>query len=172
MYADDTTGYFVHENVECVIEGLNKMLQIIHQWCIANKLTINTDKTEAMLITKRPFIGRLLRLTLGEKVIDLKEYVKCLGVISNKGLHWDKQIKNSVQNYNGKLCQLKRMRFLGRKVLEEIYFKSVIAGVTYCMAVWGTVSKSKFDQLEAEHRRAARFIYDLSSTDDALEKAR
>ena len=93
MYADDTTGYFVHENVECVIESLSKMLQIINQWCIANKLTINTDKTEAMLITKRPFIGPLQRLTLGEKVIDLKESVKRLGVIIDKGLNWDKQIK-------------------------------------------------------------------------------
>ena len=46
-----------------------------------------------MLITKRPFIGPLQRLTLGEKVIDLKESVKRLGVIIDKGLNWDKQIK-------------------------------------------------------------------------------
>ena len=64
------------------------------------------------------------------------------------------------------------MRFLGRKVLEEICFKLVIAGVTYCIAVWETVSNSKFEQLEAVHRRAARLVYDLSSTDDALEKAK
>ena len=134
MHADGTTEYFVHGNVERVIDGSNKMLQVKHQWCIANKATINTDKIEAMPITKKLFIGPLQRLTLGEEMIDLKEFVKCLGVTTDKGLNWDKEIKNVVQTHNGKLCQLKRMRFLKRN-LEEIYFKSIIAGISYCIAV-------------------------------------
>ena len=51
------------------------------------------------------------------------------------------------------------MWLLGSKGLGEIYFKSVIVGISYCITVWGTVSKSKFEQLEAVHRWAALLIY-------------
>ena len=90
----------------------------------------------------------------------------------DRGLNWNKQIKVVTQKYNSKLCQLKRMgRFLQAKNLEEIYFKSIIPCVVYCIVVWGTVSTAKFGEIEAIHRRAAKFIHKLTGSEDPLEQA-
>ena len=120
-----------------VIEGLNQITKVIHMWCIDNKLTVNTEKTEAMLVTNCPFIGPLQKLRFGEEQINFTDSAKCLGVWIDRGLNWNKQIKVVTQKYNSKLCQLKRMgRLLQAKDLEEIYFKSIIPCVVYCIVVW------------------------------------
>ena len=51
MYADDTTLSVVDDNVEVVIDKLNKALASINLWCRNNKLTIHTGKSEAMILT-------------------------------------------------------------------------------------------------------------------------
>ena len=48
--------------------------------------------------------------------------------------------------------------------MEEIYYKGIIAGVTYCIAVWGTTTVANFNQLEELHLKAARFIHKIPCT--------
>lgn len=56
---------------------------------------------------------------------------------------------------------LKRMRFLPTQLLEQIYFKTVISRVTYCIGVWGNCSLSIFNELENFHIKAGRIIHDV-----------
>jgi len=65
LFADDTTIYYIGDNVESVVDSLNRIASELYQWCIENKLTVNTDKTEAMLITAKPFVGPLRKLGFG-----------------------------------------------------------------------------------------------------------
>ena len=57
LFADHTTIYYIGDNVESLVDSLNLIASELYQWCIENKLTVNTDKTEAMLITAKPFVG-------------------------------------------------------------------------------------------------------------------
>ena len=60
------------------------------------------------------------------------------------------------------------------KVLEEIYFKTVVPGVTYCIPVWGGCTAPLFNKLEEIHTKAARHIHDLPRDRDntyILQKA-
>ena len=56
------------------------------------------------------------------------------------------------------------MRIFPKKVLEEIYFKSIIPSVTYGISVWGNCSPSALDSLNHIHARAARIVNNLDST--------
>ena len=58
MYADDTTAYCVGDNVDQVLDCLNRITRL-HSWCVENGLTINTEKTEAMILSRKHFIGPL-----------------------------------------------------------------------------------------------------------------
>ena len=158
MFADDTTAYFIGNNVEEVIDGLNRIADTIHHWCIDNKLTINTEKTQAMLITRKKFVRPLRRLSIGGKDIQFVDTARCLGVHTDNSLNWDKKIKSVAMSFSAKLSQLKRMKFLQRKVLEEIYYKSVMAGVVYCISVWGNCATAKLNEIERIHKRAAKLI--------------
>ena len=69
-YADDTTLSVVGDNVEVVIDKANKALASINLWCRNNRLTIHTGKSEAMILTHKPFCGPLKPDMLGNKVLD------------------------------------------------------------------------------------------------------
>ena len=58
-----------------------------------------------------------------------------------------------------------------KSVLEKIYYQSIVAGVVYCMPVWGTCSPSQFNELELIHERAARIIFNLPKNVNVLQKA-
>ena len=64
IFADDTTIYYMGNGVEDVIKGLNLILEDFCIWCKKNRLIVHTGKTEAMIITKHPFIGPLQPICL------------------------------------------------------------------------------------------------------------
>eukprot|EP00112_Aurelia_sp_Birch-Aquarium-sp1_P012390 Seg2606.2 transcript_id=Seg2606.2/GoldUCD/mRNA.D3Y31 product="hypothetical protein" protein_id=Seg2606.2/GoldUCD/D3Y31 len=53
------------------------------------------------------------------------------------------------------------MSYLPVATQEETYFKTVIAAVTYGIAVWGTCSQALISQLERIQARAAKLIHKL-----------
>ena len=81
-------------------EGINVDLENIHQWLLANKLTLNKDKTEYMIIGSRQRISNLVltdpKIELGESVIKRVHKSKTFGVIIDKHLLWNHQIQNIV----------------------------------------------------------------------------
>ena len=85
-------------------------------------------------------------------------------------LKWNKQVNMVAKSYSAKLSQLKRLRYLPKSVLEKIYYQSIVAGVVYCMPVWGTCSPSQFNELELIHERAARIIFNLPKNVNVLQK--
>jgi hypothetical protein len=50
MFADDTNISSCGANVHEIYERLNENLEKVHQWLLANKLTLNSEKTEYMII--------------------------------------------------------------------------------------------------------------------------
>ena len=93
---------------------------------------------------------------------------KCLGVTIDRGLKWNQQVKRVVKDFSAKLSQLKRLKFLSKKVLEEIYYKSIVPCVVYSLSVWGTCSKTLFNEIEKMHERAAKLIYEVHNCEDPL----
>ena len=50
------------------------------------------------------------------------------------------------------------MSYLPPKLLEEIYFKTIIPQLTYCIAVWGNCAVAMFTEIERLHIKVARII--------------
>ena len=72
MYADDTHLTFASNNIETINDVMNLDLSNVNTWLTANKLTLNSSKTEFMLIGSRQ---RLVtydtspKLTIGGDII-------------------------------------------------------------------------------------------------------
>lgn len=132
---------------------------------------MDTDKIEEMLITAKPFVGSLRKLGFGNDNIKFVNVYCSLGVYIDSQLKWDKSLKMVTKSYSAKLLQLKRLRYLPKSVLEKIYYQSIVAGVVYCMPVWGTCSPSKFNELELIHERAARIILNLPRNVNVIQRA-
>ena len=90
----------------------------------------------------------------------------CLGIMIDNRLTWTKQHEKVMKSFSAKVKELKRFRYLPRTVQEQIYYKTVITVITYCIAVWGTASDSHMDELDTLHAKAAKIIYNLKNCSD------
>ena len=135
----------------------------VHKWFIKNKMSVHPGKSKTMIIRKTPFIGPLRSINFGNDVISLATKADCLGLTIDNQLSWSIQINHACKSYSKKVSALKGMKYLPNKVLEELYYKTVIPAVAYCIAVWGNCLTSLFQNIKEIHVRAARVIYDLPS---------
>ena len=86
----------------------------------------------------------------------------CLGVVIDFKLSWQPQITAVSKTFSQKVKYLKRLRVLPKKVLEAIYFRSIVPSATYGKSVWGTCSPALLHNVERIHLRAAKIIYSLA----------
>ena len=163
MFADDTTIYYIGEEVEEIVDALNLILNDFKVWCRKNHLTVHTGKTVAMLISSHAFVGPMRPLMFGDSYIYFNTKSTCLGVEIDYKLNWKPQVKELHIKFGGKLKFLKKFKGLPSSVLEEIYFKGIVPSITYCIAIWGSCSPSTFKVLEHLHLKAARLIHKLPS---------
>ena len=163
MFADDTTIYYIGKDVETIVDALNSILLKFYNWCQQNKLTVHAGKTEAMLISGTPFIGPMREIKFGESTIQFKEQSKCLGVLIDNKLSWRPQVDAVRKQYAAKLKQLKCLKGLPSKVLEEIYYNAIVSTVSYCISIWATSHVSLINQLESLHIKAAKLIHGIPS---------
>ena len=124
-------------------------------------MTINVDKTEAMIMKRKRFIGPLVPIEIGKQIVKYKEVSKVLGVYIDNRLEWDSHIDKVYKEYSGMIAMLRKASFLPAKTLEEIYYKIVIPKVTYGMLVWGTCTQNIFGRIEKQRVRAAKLIKNI-----------
>ena len=121
------------------VDILATLVKDIQKWCSNNELTIHKDKTEAMVITKRGFVGPMKQLKIAEGNIKFVEFSKCLGVFIDNKLSWGKQIPAVCRSFNSKLSLIRKLSYLPPETLEELYYKIIIPSVVYCISIWGLV---------------------------------
>ena len=134
MYADDTTLFYIGPSVDAVCDGLNRILGDVHNWCRNNKLTIHSGKSEVMVINRNSIIGPLKPVSFSNKILSYVNTSICLGVVIDSKLSWQPQITAVCKTFSQKVKYLKRLRVLPKKVLEAIYFWSIV--LVLHMAYW------------------------------------
>ena len=168
----DVVGKTKMHKIKIIRKEIDSKLQSdekqIYMWSQRNRLSIHNGKSEAMLLSTKPLIGPLQELRYEENRIDFVNSTCCLGIEIDNKLSWSPHIDKLCKSYRKKLGALRRMPRLPPKVLEEIYFKTVVSGVSYCIPVWGGCTAPLFDRLEEIHTKAARLIHDLPRDRDNL----
>ena len=96
MYADDTHITYAGVDVNSIQLNLNHDLDNLNKWLISNKLTLNSAKTEFMLIGSRQKLSTLsnpLKLSIDNVAIEQHvSSVKSLGIFIDENLRWQTHI--------------------------------------------------------------------------------
>ena len=97
LFADDTNLFCSDNNMRALFETANQELSQINDWFLANKLSLNVEKTKYMLfhkLTDQENIPlKLPLLKLNRKIIEREYSFKFLGVILDEHLTWKKYIQ-------------------------------------------------------------------------------
>ena len=99
LYADDTIIYFSDDNIETAQHRLQTNLNSLSNWCEANVLTINTNKTKLIQFGTKHSLkkDRGCHITLKNKLIGIVSNYKYLGVILDSTLTFSKHVKNVIK---------------------------------------------------------------------------
>jgi hypothetical protein len=113
MFADDTNISTNGKTNDELQERINVDLENVHQWLLANKLTLNKDKTEYVIIGSIQRISNLVtgpKIKLGESIIKRVHKTKTLGVIIYEHLLWNHQIQNTVTKASKGIGMMRRIK--------------------------------------------------------------
>ena len=95
MYADDTSSSTTVRTCNDIKEKVIPNFFSVIDWLKANKLSLNTVKTEFMLLGSAPSIfrfGMLRAIRVGDSLIRCTRCTKYLGIIMDETLSWDVHI--------------------------------------------------------------------------------
>ena len=171
MYADDTHITYAGVDVNSIQLNLSHDLDNLNKWLISNKLTLNTSKTEFMLIGSRQKLSTLsnpLELSINNVPIEHVSSVKSLGIFIDENLRWQTHIDKLSKKVASGIGAIKRIRpFVPPPTLHYIYNSLIQSHFDYCNLVWGNCGKTLFDRLQKLQNRAARVLTFSSYDADA-----
>jgi hypothetical protein len=113
MHADDTNLSVTGESASDIEVRLNTELENVHELLTANKLTLNTEKTEYIIIGSYKRISNLqkedeIKIRIGDNEIKRVKTTKCLGIAIDENLAWKENIDNlsiKVSRAIGVICR-------------------------------------------------------------------
>ena len=95
LFADDTSTYLTHKNIEELEKIYNKELKKVKNWLDANKLSLNISKSNMILFKKnRTKTNQKLTTKIMDEEIKEKEYIKYLGILIDNKLTWKQHINH------------------------------------------------------------------------------
>ena len=137
-----------------------KYLTEINQWTENQKMSINQNKTNAMLInfTQKQFTTRLF---LKGESVELVDKIKILGVTINNQLNWDENTAILVRKVNQRMQLLRAVWSFGSNISEMVHLWKL-----YCLSVleqscvvWGTsITQQNIEDLERTQKCFAKLV--------------
>ena len=162
MYADDTSIDRAFQTCQQLKEELRP--------AFANKLSLNTVKTEFMLIGTSQRLNQLdqnpestpYAIVIDQKEVRRVKCVKNLGMIVDDKLTWSQHVNYISSKITCNIGILKRVRhFIPKESLLLLYHTLIEPYFKYCSIVWGQCSETLKNKLQTLQNKAARAIAKL-----------
>ena len=162
-FVDDSKIFlsFSIDEMEKALSLISCDLRKVAEWCCANYLLINPDKTKFIIFGTRQLLARLGDVTISFFGKELSPLPSCmdLGIIFDRYLSFNEHIDYLSSSLLGTLCQINRVRHLFTKdVLVVILNSLVFSKLFYCSTVWSDTSQQNICKLQLLQNFAARII--------------
>ena len=169
LFADDTCLFYSHKNLNILEKTFNEELIRINDWLLANKLSLNVDKSNTILFRpKNQREGQLISLTLNGEAIKERISAKYLGIFFDNKLLWNHQIEHISKKLIKSNALLAKLRhFVGHKTLTNLYNSLIQPHIDYGSLIWGTAAQTNLSKLESLQNKALRIMCFKNSRESA-----
>lgn len=169
FYADDSQIY-MSSNAKFLNDLISKLGKCVHDvklWMDSNKLKLNEDKTEVILIgnqVKTKYEGKFVSLN-GVK-IQLADVVKNLGIILDNKMNLEFCVSTLCKSLNFQLYKIASIRqYLTPEVTKKLVTSLILSRLDYCNALLAGLPKNLLSKLQIIQNNAARLIYRKKKSD-------
>ena len=113
------TELYLPDNVNPLLDQLNSIIQFAH----ANQMKLNTKNTVVMTFTRSRTLDFQPKLFLDEKLLDVVESSRLIGIMFSSDLKWHLHVKFITKKFMKKLWALRRTKDIGgsTKDLLNVY---------------------------------------------------
>ena len=165
LFADDTALALSSSNIQELEIRFNQEVNKIHEWLLANRLSIHySKKTKFMLLQgpnrkDRRKASMNFKLHMGVHEIEKTDNYTYLGVVIDDKLNWKLQISKLCSKLSSVCGVISKVRhYLDRPSLMLIYHSLFDSRLRYGILSWGTASEQYLSKLRVIQNRTVRFI--------------
>ena len=158
MFADDTNLSCKRQTSADIEYKLNCDLENIQKWLISNKLTLNSTKTEFMLIGSQQRLDKIMKTTkilFGEHEIKRVREKTVLSLVIDEQLKWNKHNDEQCKKISKSIALLRNAKdFFSQEELITIYNSLVLPHFNYCSTLWNDNNKTDIDKLSKLQKKS------------------
>jgi len=171
-FADDTIIYVTGKTVSEVTTKLQTCINNVQTWYTQNRLVINVQKSNVMLLTTQQRYANLemdeFKITYNDTLLEVADQIKYLGIIIDNCLTWRPQIANVFKCIGPKLGLIRRLsKSLPLPLLSQMYKTYLMPILEYGCTIWGLTSDYNLNRIQKLQNLIARTItgnYDFVNT--------
>ena len=163
-FADDTTIYYSHKSVHCLLCTVNTELEKVSTWLKHNKLTLNTNNTKYLIFSSAQKLCKIKDrhtwdIFLNDTAIERVDKIKLLGVILSEDIKWESHITNLCNKLSRNVAILNKLKnYISSNVLLKLYNTLIAPHLSYCVTVWGNSESYNLDRVLRLQKKAVRSI--------------
>jgi hypothetical protein len=161
QYADDTQLYVALSD-DKKIPTLTKCFAAVHHWLDMNGLSLNPDKTEAIVIgtgARNRTEGAITAVSLGDVTVQPSGSVKSLGVIIDDTLSFNEHINNVCRSSNYHIRALRHIRkFISQETANSVACAIVHSRLDYCNSLLVNTTATNINKLQRTQNSLARVV--------------
>ena len=162
IFAYDTSFTASADSIPSLLGILDESIESLKNWMTYNKLTLNTLKTEFLVIafrTKVKEVKETLCVHIQGEPIYRSPYAKSLGFYIDQQLDWEDHVTHIVKKCSSGLSALRNSRrSLPKEALLAIYHSLIESYLPYGISIWGNCGDTLITRLQKIPNRAARII--------------
>lgn len=159
LFADDTTISWHGSNVTCLKETVLNDLTLVKNWCDANLLCFNIQKTRILTFGLAAQNAGDLGLSIGEHVIQTETNTKFLGIFIDSRLKFEDHISGLCKKLSSGCFALRNASSeLGTVAARPVYFALIESHLRYGIPFWGSCCQYLFNSVFVLQKRAIRYL--------------
>jgi len=150
------------------IKAMQDCITDIRKWMLADRLKLNDDKTEFIIIGTRQQLAKVSvdSLCIGDETITLSNEVKNLGCWFDTQLKMDAHINKCCRAAFFHLFNIRRIRkFLSYNTVQILINAFVISRLDYCNSLLYGLPANQIYKLQRVQNSAARLICNINRFD-------
>ena len=157
LFADDANYY--QSSRECfeLIQTINNNLKQLSKWFVANHLSLNNLKSEAMLFSRKIIYFPMPPIMIDNTPISYNYIFKFLGLWLDFKLNW----KQHINHVRSKLACgiIYRLRNkINIQISKLIYYCIAFPYINYCSIVWSSAHPTNMQKIFSTQRKLIRLM--------------
>ena len=176
LYADDAAIITSNSNLKIAQQQAREMFTKLYHWCVANKLSINNDKTNFVQfhMKNKPVPKHFECIKTDVMQINRVNSIQYLGMLLDEHLYWHEhvdQICASLVKYFGIFNHIKN--FVSLRISKQLYYAFIYSRIQYGIEAYGSCAKETMSKLQIMQNKLLKLLlkWDRRTSTDFVHKA-